>query len=60
LSLIPSTYLATQTPPQSPHPSASLAKTEEIPEEIKMDPDAPEPKADAEIQTPLISCAAQV
>jgi len=48
---IPSTYSATETPdPHSPHPSASLVKTEENPEEIKKDPDTPEPKADADIQ----------
>ena len=43
LSPIPSTYSAIKTPDlQSPHPSASLVKTEETPEEIKKDPDAPE------------------
>jgi len=51
LSPIPSTYSATETPdPQSPHPSASLVKTEETPEELNKDPGAPEPNADADIQ----------
>ena len=49
LSPIPSTYSATETPdPQSPHPSASLLKTEETLEKIKKDPNAPEPMANAD------------
>jgi hypothetical protein len=35
---------------QSPGPSASLVQTEEIPENIKGDPDAPEPTAEGDIQ----------
>jgi hypothetical protein len=51
LSPIPSAYSATETPDlQPPHPSASLVRTEETPEEIKKDPDAPQPKGDADIQ----------
>lgn len=41
-----------ETPdPQSPHPSASLLKTEETLEKIKQDPNAPEPMADADIDS---------
>jgi hypothetical protein len=51
-----------KTDPQSPCPSASLAETAGTPESIGRDPDAPEPAAEGDIwmNTPLISCAAQV